>query len=172
MLLRFNLSSVPSTFPLARAELRLFALGERMEIQRVSHTIYVARFLKPWNEGRGVGDDGQAAQKGEVTFNSARHGVDRWEKPGAVGLTDVADWESSATVGENYPEWVAFDVTQSVREFLRMPSLNHGWKISQDSTRGHDDATITYSMGLYTYKSSEAPQPELCPMLVLIPREK
>ena len=50
-----------------------------------------------------------------------------------MGVTDA---ESSATVGENWPEWVTLDVTESVRSFLENPSENYGWKISQDPVRG------------------------------------
>lgn len=176
--IRFDLSSVHrslgeggSTFPLARAELRLYAFGEAVSNWRNRRTIYAARLLKPWGEGQGSGFDGKAAHAGDLTFNSARHGIEAWERPGAMGLTDVADAESSATVGENYPEWVTLDVTESVRYFLANPDRNYGWKISQDPVRGVDDSTIKYVPGVYTYVSSNARQTHLRPMLVLVPAE-
>ena len=101
----------------------------------------------------------------------ARYGRERWEKPGAIGLRDVEDAESSATVGVNWPEWVALDVAESVRYFLKNPGENYGWKISQDPVRGVDDSAIEYVVGAYMYKSCEAPEVHLRPMLVLIPEK-
>lgn len=180
ILIAFDLSSVPSTFTLGRAELRLYAFHERVAGYRHGHTLYAARLRKPWHAGqtRSFEDgqtrdfDGEAADEGAVTFGSVRHGQEPWEMPGALGLTDVADCESSATVGENWPEWVTFDVTGSVRDFLKNPSSNHGWKISQDPVRGIEDSAIEYAKGIYNYKSSEAPEVHLRPMLILIPSER
>ena len=181
ILIQFDLSSVPTTFSLARAELRLFAFNERLGGLRTTHTLYAARVVKPWAEGQTQqrqerqggqgGYDGEPARPGAVTFVSARHNEQPWERPGTLGLTDVDDAESSTTAGADWPEWVAFDVTDSVRRFLRDPSANHGWKISQDPARDVDDATIQYVNGIFGYKSSEAPEVHLRPILILIPEE-
>lgn len=172
MLIGFDLSSVPSTFSLGRAELRLFAFGERRSGSRNQHTIYAARLLKPWNEGTGEHHDGHSLRPGNVTFKSAGFGLELWERPGALGVTDVADAESSATVGDSWPGWVTLDVTESVRFFLTNPSENHGWKVSQDPVRGVDDATIEYVQGAYMFRSSEATYVHLRPMLILIPDDR
>jgi hypothetical protein len=177
--IQFDLSSVPSTFSLQTAQLHLLAFGERKKQHRNLHTVYVARVLRLWAQGGGIGGrqgsvtrrpgDGAPANLGNVTHRSAQHLLQRWEIPGAMGTTDVADWEDELRVGENWPEWVVFDVTQSVSDFLTTPSLNHGWKISQDPERGVDDQTLEYVLGAYMYKSSEAPEAQLRPMLVLLP---
>jgi len=57
-------------------------------------------------------------------------------------LAAADDAESSATAGDNWPGWVAFDVTRSVRGFLEDPTRNRGWKVLQDSRRGIDDRAI------------------------------
>jgi hypothetical protein len=173
ILIRFDLSSLPSTFSLASAHLQLYALGERRSGRRNKHTIYAARLLRPWGEGEGTHFDGLGydTRQGEVTGSSAEHGLVPWEKPGAMGESDVALAESSATVGVNWPEWVTLDVTDSVQYFLDNPDKNFGWKISQDPVHGVDDPTIEYVAGAYMYKSSEAPEVHLRPMLVLVPSE-
>lgn len=174
-MIRFSLSSVPSTFPLAHARLHLYAFEEQKSELRIPHVIYAARVLKRWREGNVPDRDGRhdgknvVPQQGSVTGNSAQHGLRAWEKPGATGATDVADSESSATVGINWPEWVALDVTESVRYFLENPDENFGWKISQDPDHGVDDDTIEYTAGVHTYSSSEAPDVHLRPILVLVP---
>jgi hypothetical protein len=142
----------------------LFADGEDWS----RHAMYVARLLKPWNEGEGLPSDGAPAMEGDVTFNSAQHGVMAWELPGAMGLTDVAEWESATMTGLDWPDWFVFDVTESIRDFLTTPPLNCGWKISQGGVRGEARPDISYCHGAYTYKSSEAPEKHLRPMLVLI----
>jgi hypothetical protein len=133
--------------------------------------VYAARVLRPWGEGRGDLRDGSPAQQGDATFLSARHGEASWELPGALGESDVADWESRAACGDNWPGWVVFDVTRSVRDFLTTPSLNHGWKISPDPIRGVSDCEIDYPFGCTIFKSSDSPDLALRPMLVLTPRE-
>lgn len=171
MLVRFDLTSVPSTFPLRRAELMLFNIGERREDARNPHTLYAARLLKPWNEGEADHYDGRISNKGDVTFESARHGLMKWEIPGANGLSDVADAESSATAGAHWPEWVSLDVTESVRHFLANPEENFGWKVSQDPRRGVDDAATSYVLGAYMFVSREAITENYRPTLVLAPED-
>jgi hypothetical protein len=181
ILVQFDLSSMPTTFPLGRAELRLFAFSERLGGLKTTHTLYAARIRKPWAEGEstqkspgaiGSGEhDGELAKPGAVTFTSLRYGEQTWEKPGVLGLTDVADAESSVTAGTDWPQWVVFDVTESVRLFFREPSENHGWKISQDPVRGVNDRQIEYVNGIFGYKSSEADEVHLRPMLVLVPAD-
>lgn len=171
-LIRFGLDAVPSSFPLQRAELRLFGFGERQKDLRNRHTLYAARVLKSWGVGEKQGKHGAEAEKGDVTFDSAHTETAPWEIAGALGITDVADAESSATAGDNWPAWVTFDVTESVREFLKTPERNHGWKISQDPIRGVPATAIEYEAGAYLFKSSEAPQKHLRPVLILIPSER
>jgi hypothetical protein len=170
MFVRFDLSTVPSTYPLERAELCLYAFGERRWSLRYRHTVFAARLLRPWREGTATDFDGRPAREGEVTFASALYRQAPWEMPGANGLTDMADVETTAAVGGNWPEWVRFDVTESVRQFLDNPSENHGWKIAQDPARGIPEYFIYYVQGVFMYKSSEAPEAHLRPMLILVPR--
>ena len=66
---------------------------------------------------------------------------------------------------------MTLDVTESVRYFLEHADENYGWKISQDPVRGVDDSTVEYIEGAYMYKSSEAPEKHLRPMLILIPEQ-
>jgi hypothetical protein len=171
MLVRFDLASAPTTYPLRRAELRLLLYGERSTRGQAPRTLYAARILKPWIEGQVTSDMGTVPRDNAVTYNSARHDIGRWEKPGAMGATDVADAESSTTAGENWPEWITLDVTESVRYFLKHPDENFGWKISQDSERGDNDSSIMYEPGVHAYKSSEAPELHLRPLLILFPMD-
>lgn len=172
ILIRFNLPTGLTTFPLERAELRLYNFGERRAGFRNSHTVYAARLLRPWEEGDEESFDGELANRGNATYLSARHNEDLWEIPGALGRADVAEAESSATAGVDWPEWITLDVTESVRYFLANPDKNFGWKISQDPVRGVKDSTIKYVSGAYQFVSNQAS--EICyrPMLILVPSER
>lgn len=168
-LIRFDLSSVPPDFSFDRATLRLYLFGERRSGARERHTVYAARLVKPWNEGAGASVDGHDAQGGDVTFQSAEHNRQTWEKPGATGADDVAEAESSMTAGDQVPTWIDLDVTKSVRHFLKNPDENFGWKISQDAAAGVDGSATSYVTGVYMFKSSEALEIHLRPMLILAP---
>jgi hypothetical protein len=167
ILIRFDLPAELTAFLPQRAELRLFNFDERKQGARNAHTLYVARILKSWGEGSGDHRNGILAEPGEVNFLSSRHEMQTWELPGAMGRTDVADPESSATVGADWPEWVSFDVTDSVRYFLEHPDENFGWKISQDAGVGIADDATSYVLGAYRFKSSESVEAHLRPMLIL-----
>lgn len=172
ILVRFDLPPELTTFPLERAKLRLFNYGERKEGARNAHTLYVSRVLKPWGEGKGEHFDGAVSNLGDVTYNSSQAAIQKWEVPGVLGRTDVTDPESSTTVGADWPEWISFDVTDSVRHFLSHPDENFGWKISQDPASGIKDNVTFYSVGAYRFKSTESDEAPLRPMLVLISSER
>lgn len=177
ILIQFDLESVPPNTTINSAKLKLFAFGERNLGCRTTHTLYVAPILKQWGEGNAINDgsrinfDGDYATSGCATFVHAKHDLVEWERPGILGRTDVADAESSSTAGCNWPGWVTFDVTKSVRDFVARRVPNNGWKISQDLKLDCPDNTIEYASGIYMYISSESPLVRLRPLLLIETKE-
>jgi WD40 repeat protein len=149
-LIQFDLSSVPSTYPLARAELRVFVVGEARLGRRISYLLCAPRLLRPWSEVR-----------------------TKWEKTGMAGIrADVADPESSTRAGLSWPEWVTLDVTKSVQYFLDNPDKNYGWVLWPVR-----DPTVDYvsepNTGLFAFgfRNPNTPDVHLRPMLILVPSE-
>jgi len=170
-LIRFDISSVPSTAPVDLALLMMYHDWSRNNAWNAHHT-NVARLLKPWNEGRGNGSDGEVALTGEVSWQSAQRDVLPWESAGAMGVTDAYPPEAQSDIayGNQRGVWVSWDVTASVKDFLTTPSENFGWKISQDVAQGipDNDASNVYVQGAYNFPSRNNANASLRPILVLL----
>jgi hypothetical protein len=123
---------------------------------------------KDWNEGDGDGFEGRLATFGEVSWNSARTGIQSWEVRGLRGLTDLNQRFvacSTAQFGTVRGVWVEFNVTDFVGYWAANPGSNLGFKISQDEV---STGTVTgYVQGVYDFESHENWQEQLRPMLVV-----
>ena len=154
------------------------------------HNLYIRETLREWNEGTGADQaqdymNGRAALDGEVTWNSARHGEEPWEIPGAYGETDVGPiaattlfepetlpdpWCRSAppygpcTTPDPVGQWVSFDVTDLVKKWISDPASNKGFKITQNPG---NDPLYPYAAGIFTFASSDSPDPYKHPKLVI-----
>lgn len=183
VLIQFDLSSIPTTDVIVDARLLLYADNERRGgIVKQDHFLTPWTILKAWNEGDGTGNDGRTAVADEVSWNNANVGADTgttvpWEIAGAMGVTDVGTSEPSTffdlvnDTSAVVPQWLSFDVTDSVANMVANPADNHGWKVCQDKLIGVPDNTPgnEYVQGAYQFVASEAGGAEatLRPMLVV-----
>ncbi|HAK97347.1 MAG TPA: hypothetical protein DCM87_20745, partial [Planctomycetes bacterium] len=154
-----------------------------------AHDLFIRETLRAWNEGLGVDValqymNGRPALAGEVTWNSARHGEEDWEIPGAYGDGDVGPIAAATTfVPQTFPNpycatvpcttrdpvgaWVDFDVIDLVQAWVDDPARNLGFKITQNGTSGPGDPLFEYVAGIYNFASSEFPETAKRPVLVV-----
>jgi len=175
ILIRFELQpAIPRGSTVQDARLRLYYVGQRRGLgdppvaQNIDHYTWVHMINKPWGEGTGGGPDGRAAAPGEVSWLSARTGIEDWETSGCRGLSDIRppllfQSQSAAMYGTQPNVWVEYDVTDFVREWVNNPAGNFGMKISQDDQGYY---TSGYHFGAYDFCSSDYPaDPTLRPIL-------
>ncbi len=89
-----------------------------------------------WNEGRGTGNQGEAAEAGEVTWDAAGHGQVQWTVPGGSAGTDHAAAASATAPLGRAGEQVfgsTAGLVSDVQGWLDAPASNFGWVlIAQD----------------------------------------
>ena len=165
-LLRFGLEGLSTWLNVFEAKLVLSHNRNRQPLS-ATHTVYVARVLRPWNAGTGVsGEDGRPSFVGEANWHWAMYQQRSWQLSGARGPADMAPPESSvqvsdATVGR-FLEW---DVTEMVRYWLAHPNENFGLKLTEDATVG---TTSTWPLGYPNFVANDAgPDPTERPLLVI-----
>ncbi|NOX38875.1 MAG: T9SS type A sorting domain-containing protein [Calditrichaeota bacterium] len=131
-LLRFDLSHLPRSLEIDRAELQLYLVQRRTE-QSVAKTLAVYRLKKPWGEGQGDdpgGYDGRPARTGECSWLAARQGSLLWDQPGADGIP--ADRQGvpvdSLVVTPDMAtgQWLQWNLTPLVQFWLVHPDSNMG----------------------------------------------
>jgi hypothetical protein len=153
-LIQFDLAG-QAIADVTEATLHLYYSYQRnTTVAGMDHTGYAIPILKEWNEGRGLGVDGEAALDGEVTWQSAKHnqtpwqswtdpdalvdyscGLDAARSGGAYGPKDV-DLARAVACDELYgfePKWVTWDVTDIVRAWVSGALDNNGVKITQQT---------------------------------------
>jgi hypothetical protein len=173
VLVKFNLTGASTaTLMLLQAQLALYQHANRRDgNMRNIHDVRTQRVLKAWNEGTGNGYDGPAALTGEVSWNHAQAGTGAtsspWQIPGLMGTSDAGPFGATSLVG-NFPQWNSWGITQDARAFMTTPSLNQGWKVSQDKVQGvaDNDASNPYVQGAYDFMSSENSDVNHRPMLI------
>lgn len=89
----------------------------------------IYRVLKPWNEG--IGFNHTEARNGEVTWNSAQHGVLSWEVPGCKGNSDRTPEPIASYTIKGDGTGIAFDGTVQLP-----PDLIQKWVDFPDSNCG------------------------------------
>jgi hypothetical protein len=170
ILVRFELSGVIGYGAIVEEAWLCLHYGaqRRSDATLTNHWLYARMIAKDWSEGGGDGFEGRLATFGEVSWNSARTGIQNWEVRGLRGLTDLNQRfvaRSSAQFGTVSGVWVEFNVTDFVRYWAADPGSNHGFKISQDEV---STGTVTgYVQGVYDFESHENWQEQLRPMLVV-----
>ncbi len=128
-LLRFDLKSIPTNAVIQHAQLIITDVS-RQGAQALA-TFELRRVLRPWTEGTNFGF-GVAA--GEVSWNSARHGQQLWELAGASGASDAIPEISGSTGsgGQNLTFLSTAGLVADVQHWVLAPSLNYGWRLSND----------------------------------------
>jgi hypothetical protein len=131
-LLRFDLSAVPSNAVIQSATLRFTVI--QGPFGGVASSFGVHRFLKPWAEGIGAGNQGVLAQNGETTWRSQFHGSSLWSQPGSTSGDDhVAS--SSGSVEVNALATYAISeagIAADVQAWASGAATNHGWIMISD----------------------------------------
>jgi len=128
-LLRFDLKSIPTNAVIQHAQL-VIADVSRQGAQALA-TFELHRVLRPWTEGTNFGF---GVAGGEVSWNSARHDQQLWELGGASGASDARPEVSGSTGsgGQNLTFLSTAGLVADLQHWLLAPSLNYGWRLSND----------------------------------------
>jgi len=128
-LLRFDLKSIPTNAVIQHVQLTITDVS-RQGAQALA-TFELRRVLRPWNEGTNFGF---GVAEGEVSWNAARHGQQLWELGGASGPSDARPEVSGSTGsgGQNLSFSSTPGLVADVQHWLNSPSLNYGWRLSND----------------------------------------
>ena len=126
-LLRFDVSGIPTNAVIDSATLTFTVL--QAPFGAVPSSFRVHRFLKPWVEGVGIGNNGAAALAGETTWISQFHGTTLWS-PAGSGLG--SDYTSSPSGSVDIDDLTAYAIQDSgiaadVQAWVSGTAANHGW---------------------------------------------
>jgi hypothetical protein len=141
-LIRFDLTSIPTSAIVKSATLELYLIGLRGGT--ATKEIDVHKITSDWLEGNGVGDpDGDPAAPG----------VDWFSRP-------FLDYTIDARiVGDVINTWYEFDVTVAVRDWVEDGVANYGVALREDSSAGN---------GTKRFAASENPDPSIRPRLTVV----
>jgi hypothetical protein len=131
-LLRFDLSAVPSNAVIETASLRFTVIQQ--PFGAVASSFGVHRFLKPWTEGTGAGNQGVLAQNGETTWRSQFHGSALWPQPGSTSGNDYVASSSGNVDVSGLATYAVSDpgIAVDVRAWVSGAATNHGWIVISD----------------------------------------
>ncbi len=163
--IKFDVGAIPAGTTIQGAALSLHFWYERSGIAGASvlHTQYIAPVLKAWNEGHGLGVDGEPALCGELTYQSATRYDEPWEVPGTFGVSDVGAAVAQAEVDpaditaawQCRILWESEDFTALVQNWINNPNGNNGVKLAPPTDGDMHNATGTYATGGYDFTSSD-----------------
>lgn len=141
MLVQFDLSNIDiNDTTLVRATLVLTMAETRNGDN--PKKLGVFRLLKNWNQGDNEGIDGGAAGTGEVTWNSSRNNLERWDKPGGDHSGDAADIRTvGADIGKEY-EW---DITSFVTFWEANPDRNFGMILREPESSDRNGTKVFFT---------------------------
>jgi len=108
-LIRFDLSDLPATLSITRAELSLYVLARS---NQTPMTITVRPALKPWRSSA-------------TTWTQAAANLP-WEVAGAQGESDRASEPTASAVAAVAGAWLTFDVTALAQSWIGDPGGNNG----------------------------------------------
>jgi len=126
-LLRFDVSGIPTNAVIDSAALTFTVL--QTPFGAVPSSFRVHRFLKPWNEGIGTGNNGRFAFAEETTWNSQFHGVTPWSQPGSAAGTEYTSSESGSVDVDGLTAYTVQDsgLAADVQAWVSGAAANHGW---------------------------------------------
>jgi hypothetical protein len=131
-LLRFDLSAIPVNAVVESASLRFTVIQE--PFGAVASSFGVHRFLKPWTEGTGAGNQGVLAQNGETTWRSQFHGSALWPQPGSTSGSDYVTSSSGSVDVSGLATYAVSDpgIAVDVQAWVSGAATNHGWIMISD----------------------------------------
>ena len=127
VLLRFDVSVIPTNAVIDSAALTFTVVQQ--PAAAVPSSFRVHRFLKPWVEGVGEGNQGAPALAGETTWNSQFHGTTPWSPPGSAAGTDYTSSESGSVDVGGLAAYTVQDsgIAADVQAWVSGAAANHGW---------------------------------------------
>jgi hypothetical protein len=162
-LIRFDLSSLPTTVRIDSAWLQLF-FAQRRTSQSAAKTLAVFRLNRDWGEGNGndpSGYDGRSAREGESNWIYAKFDAEPWAAPGANGIPGDRDAQAEDSVvvepGDETGRWLSWTVTRMVQEWISNPDSNFGLVLREP--------VPSSASGILDFASSEYTVPYLRPTL-------
>ena len=140
LLLRFDLSSLPTNAVITNVTLRITVVKQAQNPK--ADTVEAHRLLKPWGEGTKSGQLGAVATAGEATWVDRLKGQAAWGVAGGQAGTDFATAVStSASLGgpANYTFNSTATLVADVQAWSQDPATNFGWLLlsSNESVRGN-----------------------------------
>ena len=126
-LLRFDVSGIPTNAVIDSAALTFNVL--QAPFAGVPSSFRVHRFLKPWVEGAGTGNNGAPALAGETTWISQFHGTAVWSPAGSATGTDYTSSESGSVDVDGLAAYTvqASGIAADVQAWVSGAAANHGW---------------------------------------------
>ena len=126
-LLRFDVSGIPTNAVIDSAALTFTVL--QAPFGAVPSSFRVHRFLKPWVEGVGVGNNGAAALAGETTWISQFHGTALWSPAGSASGADYTSSESGSVDVDGLAAYTVQDsgLAADIQAWVSGAAANHGW---------------------------------------------
>lgn len=147
-LLRFYLDAVPANERIQEARLWLYL----PEAPSSAYVVDAFPVNRAWTEGKGLtndvdGTDGMPAQANEVTWESARHGVEAWAAAGC-GKTPE-DCEANPAASTNIAaggeaRWVSWDLTSQAQLWIEDPERNHGLLLQRTQSSISDASPVRF----------------------------
>jgi len=127
-LLRFDVSGIPTNAVIDSAALTFTVLQTPFGAA-VPSSFRVHRFLKPWVEGVGIGNNGAPALAGETTWNSQFHGTALWSPAGSAAGTDYVSSESGSVDVDGLAAYTVLNsgLAADVQAWVSGAAANHGW---------------------------------------------
>jgi len=126
-LFRFDFSRIPTNAVIDSAALSFTVV--QGPFGGVASSFRVHRFLQPWTEGRGAGNQGSLAVAGETTWNSQFHGATLWSSPGSVAGTDYNSAPSGSVDVDGPGTYTVQDsgLAADVQAWFSGAAANDGW---------------------------------------------
>jgi hypothetical protein len=130
MLLRFDLSSLPTNAVITNVSLRITVLKQAQAPK--AESVEAHRLIQPWGEGIKTGQLGALASAGEADWTDRLKGQAAWAAPGGQAGTDFATAASSSanlSVPANYTFNSTATLVADVQAWLQNPADNFGWML-------------------------------------------
>lgn len=131
LLLRFDLSSVPTNAVVTNVTLRITVVKQASTSPK-AETVEAHRLLKAWGEGVKNGQLGATATVGEATWLDRLKGQAAWGVAGGQGGTDFVLAASTSTTLNGLASYT-FNSTATaaadVQSWLQDPASNFGWML-------------------------------------------